>query len=286
MKSGNLSEFEREFELDDEFENTSGYGGFADEAEDVDSEAEYEEEEGEDGEYDEEEDGEYREEEEDGENEYEMESWDNPNEQAYANRLYEAMTNGADNEFEMEQTIDGVLYEMEQDFFFKRFKRLGKKFLQTTGGKLLKKIARNTPFGIAAQALSKVARGDIKGALKGVLNNDLVKNAVTMFPGGGAIAKGMDVANRLLEGETPGVSMANAQRAVQLAKGSYNHLAKNMAQMTNVNQLRDMGKIAVKKAADDMKNHRKGMRRTQIPLKPGAIVTVHAGKFINIWQPQ
>jgi len=276
MNSGNLSEFEREFELDDEFESTSGFDGFSDEASDLNSEYEYEE------------DGEYGDEEYDGDNEYEdeMESWDMPNEQAYANRLYEAMTNGMDNEFEMEQTIDRVLYEMEQDFFFKRFKKLGKKFLQTTGGRLVKKLAQNSPWGIVATGLSKVARGDIKGAIKGVLNNDLVKQAVSMMPGGGAIAKGMDVANQLIEGETPAISKTTAQQAVQLAKGSYTNLAKNMAQMSNVNQLKDMGRDAVKKAADSMNNNRKGMRKTQIPLKPGAIVTVHAGKFINIWQPQ
>jgi hypothetical protein len=280
MNSDNLSEFEREFELDDELENTSGFDGFADESAYADSEAEYE--------YDEEEDMEYGNEEysEESEFEDEMESWDRSNEQAYANRLYEAMTNGIDNEFEMEQAIDRVLYEMEQDFFFKKFKKLGSKFLQTAGGRLVQKLAKNSPWGIVASGLSKVARGDIQGAIKGVINNDLVKQAVSMMPGGGAIAKGMDVANQLMEGETPGVSKASAQKAVDLAKKSYSHLAKNMAQMTSVNQVNSMGKDAVKKAADDMKNHRKGMRKTQIPLKPGAIVTVHAGKFINIWQPQ
>lgn len=270
-----LSEFEREFELDDELENPPGFDSLADEASDIDSEYEY----------DEEEDLEYGEEEVDNEYENETEPWDMEADQDYTNRLYEAMRDGVDNEFEMEQTIDRVLYEMEQDFFFKKLQKAGTKFLRTSGGKLVKKVVKNSPWGIAAKALSKVARGDIKGALKGVLNNDLVKQAVSMMPGGGAISKGMDVANKLIEDETPGVSKENAQRAVQLAKHAYGNLAKNMAQMTSLNQLKDMGKNSVKKAAEDMKNHRKGMRKTQIPLKPGSIVTVHAGKFINIWEP-
>ena len=223
------------------------------------------------------------------ENEYEDNAYEfdngNSREREFENRLYRALTTNHYNEFEADQAINRVFYEFEQDFFFKKLKKYGKNFLKTKGGQLLKKVAKNSPWGIAVEGLTKVARGDIKGALKGVLNNDLIKQAVSFVPGGAAISKGMDIANNMMQNEAPAVSKAKSEKTVQLAKASYSHLAKNLANMSDPNQLKTMGKDAVKKAIADMNVHRKGMQKTKIPLKAGSIVTVH-GTYVNIWQPK
>ncbi len=281
------SEFEREFDtetLDSEFEDTefelendSEYSEEMEFEDESDSESDYLNEFESDNEFE--------------ENEYEDNSYEfdygSSREREFENRLYRALTANHDNEFEADQAINRVFYELEQDFFFNKLKKYGKNFLKTKGGQLLKKVAKNSPWGIAVEGLTKMARGDIKGALKGVLNNDLIKQAISFAPGGATITKGMDIANKLMQNEASDVSKAKAkaEKTVQLANGSYKHLAKNLANMSDPRQLQTMGKDAVKKAMADMDAHRKGMQKTKIPLKAGSIVSVH-GTYVNIWQPK
>ena len=288
------SEFEREFDM--EFESQTLDSEFEDEFE-FENEDESSDEMEFDNEYSSDSEANYLNEFEDNEfennefeenefeeNEFEFDS-NGSREREFENRLYRALNSNSDNEFEMEQAMYEVFNEMEQDFFFKKLRRRLKKFAQTKGGRFLKKIAKNSPWGIAIQGLSKVARGDIKGALKGVLNNDLLKQAVSFAPGGSTIVKGMDIANKVMQGETPTVSKTNVGKTVQLAKGAYGHLANNMANMSNIGQLKTMGKDAVKKAMNDMRTHRKGMQKKRISIKAGSIVTVHS-THINIWEPK
>lgn len=270
-----LSEFEQEFESDDyvsENEHSDYLSEFNDEefeledleeneweTDDADSEYEYEE--------------------------YEAEAWEHSPEQEYENRLYGVLHSGMNNEFEMDQEVDRILHEMEQDFFFGKLKRMGRKFLNSAGGQLAKKLARNSPWGVALGALSKVARGDIKGAIKGVVNNDLLRHAAGFLPGGSLISKGMDVAGALADNETPGISRAQARQAVQFAKSAYGHLANNMPRARSIEHLRGLGKAAVRKAREELRaNSTKGKKKTRIPLDPGSIVTVHP-THINIWKP-
>ena len=278
------SEFEREFDM--EFERQTLDSEFEDEFE-FENEDESSDEMEFDNEYSSDSESDYLnefEENEFEENEFEFDS-NGSRESEFESRLYRALNSNSDNEFEMEQAMYEVFNEMEQDFFFKKLSSRLKKFAQTKGGRFLKKIAKNSPWGIAVQGLSKVARGDIKGALKGVLNNDLLKQAVSFAPGGSTIVKGMDIANKVMQGETPTISKANVGKTVQLAKGAYSHLANNMANMSNIGQLKTMGKDAVKKAMNDMRTHRKGMQKKRISIKAGSIVTVHS-THINIWEPK
>lgn len=263
-----LSEFEQEFELDDnEFESTDDSNEYA--------ESEWES----DEEYEAEADEEFEFEIEDSEGE----TWSYSPEQEYENRLYEVLNSGMNNEFEMEQEIDRVMYEMEQDFFWKKLKSMGSKFLKSTGGQMIKKLAQKTPFGAAIGALSKVARGDIKGALKGVLNNGMLKHAVGFLPGGSLVSKGMDIAGKLMNNETPGISRAQVGQAVQLAKSAYGHLANDLAKTNNPAYLRSLGKTSMRKAMGGMHSPTKGKSKRRIPLEPGSVVTVHP-THINIWQ--
>lgn len=272
-----LSEFEQEFELDSELEleDSMDSNEYADNEWESDEEQEYESEY--ESEYEVEEEYEY--------DDSESEAWNYSPEQEYENRLYEVLTSGMNNEFEMEQEIDRVLYEMEQDFFWKKLKKMGTKFLKSAGGKMIKKLAQKSPFGTALGALSKVARGDIKGAFKGVLNNGLLKHAVGFLPGGSLVSKGMDIAGKYMNNETPAISKAQVGQAVQLAKSAYGQLANDMARVNHPEQLKSLGKAAVRKAMGGMRpSPMRGKNKTRIPLEPGSVVTVHP-THINIWKP-
>ena len=213
------------------------------------------------------------------------EAWEYPPEQEYENRLYNVLNSRMDNEFEMDQEVDRILNEMEQDFFFKKLKSIGKQFLNSAGGQFVKKIAKNSPLGTAIGALSKVARGDIKGVIKAVVNNGLLKHAAGFLPGGSLISKGMDIVSKLENNQIPGISRDQLGRAVQFAKSAYGHLANEMPQVRSVEHLRSMGKVAIKKAREELSsNPMRGKKKTRIPLEEGSIVTVHP-THINIWKP-
>lgn len=148
-----LSELEREFELemDDEFE--LGEDSETDEEYEEDSELEFED-----------------------ESEFAAESGD------YAERFFELSEREFESESEADEEVNGLLNEMERDFFWgglkKRLKRAGKGLLK----KGLKFAAGQFPALQAFKGLTQLARGDLKGML-GALAKAGIMSAI---PGAGA----------------------------------------------------------------------------------------------------
>lgn len=264
-----LSEFEQEFESDD---------AYSENAYESDNEAEWEN--------DDESDDSYETPEEEAfeldSNDQEYENWEDDNdersrEREFEDRLYSALRGDSDNEFEMEMEVERVLHEMEQDYFFGALKKLARKH----GPGLLKKIAGSTPWGMAVKAISKHGRGFIRKAL----NSDLLKTAASFVPGAGPlISKGMDIAGKVMNSEAPNpVSRADVRQAVQVGKQAYQNLAHSLVTMRDPKALPGLGKHALQQAVRTHGSAYKNKKKTEIPLRPGSIVSVHSDKVI-IWQ--
>ena len=162
-----LSELESEYELEvddseSEYESDSEFEFGDSEYEGLDSES--------DGEYESDYEDEY-------ESEFDSESQDGETSQ-YADRFYELAQMEYESESELDQEVNGILNEMEQDFFWKAAKRFIKKRGPGLLGKLGKYALSKSPFGQGFNVLSQVAKGNLKGALAG-----LAKTAMSAHPG-------------------------------------------------------------------------------------------------------
>ena len=184
-----LSEFEREFEAEiedeqigneneSEFESNYEFEFESNDESEEESEFEFE------ADYD-------------SENEHEMEF---QNENSYETRLYEILNNNYESELEFENSLNEVLHEMEKDFFFGSLKKWVKKKGGIKG--LLKKFAKKLPISGAINAITSVARGDFRGALKSIASNGLLKAGLSFIPGGGIALKGLDYVNKFANSET------------------------------------------------------------------------------------
>ena len=224
------------------------------------------------------------------ENEDEFEFQD---ENSYESRLYEALNSNYESELEFENSLNEVLHEMEKDYFWGSLKKWVKKKGGIKG--LLAKYGKKLPIVSAANALSSVARGDLRGAVKSIAGNGLLKTGLSMIPGGGVAARGLDMANKLLgDSETPKVSMDNVKQAVAVGKDAYDNLARQLASAQSPQDLVNMGKKALQQAIQGNKpsaassgmqqSGKKSGSRTRIPYPKGSVVSVHAD-YISIWKP-
>jgi len=210
-----MSELESEYELEMD----------GNEAEYADSEYEFGDSEYEaEGDYEEELDGEYESDyEEEYQDEYESESESGDGSSSeYAERLFELAQMEYESESELDQELNGILNEMEQDFFWKA----AKGFLKKRGRGLLGKVGKfalsKLPAGHALTGLSALARGNLKGALSG-----LAKTALSSHPG---LAAAMPALGALGFGEAEaGDENREAwDNYVEVAQEAYENLAANI----------------------------------------------------------
>lgn len=265
----NLSEFEREFELDDvrEMEMDS-------DAWEMGYDNEYEFEDGRDAEYEGEQEWEAGQDE--YEPEYQPESYEGGGrDREFEDRLIETLTD-RENEFEMEMEIDRVLHEMEQDYFFPQIRKLAK---QHAPG-FIKSLAGGVPAALASKVFSEKGRRFLRGALK----NRWLQKAAQFIPGGGPIiSQAMDIAGRMAEAEMPqSAPRKEARQLVKVAKTAYQNLARNMVGMpagSTAAQLVDTGKKVLQQAIKEHSAY-KGKRRQIIPRPADSIVVVRPDKII------
>lgn len=269
-----LSEFELEFESDDAYSENAFEAG-----NDFPEEAEWEKDDEMEDSYETPDEGEFELESDDQEFEtWQEDSGEHSRDREFEDRLYNALRSGTDNELEMEMEVRWVQHEMEQDYFFKSFKNLRRKY----GPGLLNKIAGSTPWGMAVKAISKHGRGLIRKAI----NSNLLKTAAQFIPGAGpVISKGMDIAGQMMNSETPvqPVSRAEIRRAVQVGKQAYQNLAHGLVTMRDPKELPELGKNALQQAVRTHGGAYKNKKKTEIPIRPDSIVSVHRDKVI-IWQ--
>ncbi|WP_187260520.1 hypothetical protein [Pontibacter beigongshangensis] len=212
------SEFEREFEFDDEstmvsdeFESEYNDEEFDEnefEAGDTSSaEAYYEDE------YEFENEGDYLSEF-DEENEFESEFKNLPDGR-YERRLYEIFSTSYENEFEFENDFNQVMHEVQRDFFFKKIKKWGKK-LAPIAKLALKAIPGG---GTLTDALKQITK-DPRGLLKTLAMKFGPQALNAVVPGAG-LALGAVLGNS----ETDDLARQAARDTVALARESYANFA-------------------------------------------------------------
>lgn len=207
-------------------------------------------------------------------------------ENTYESRLYEILNNNYESELEFENNLNEVLHEMEKDYFWGSIKKWVKKKGGIKG--LLAKYAKKMPIVSAANAISSAARGDFRGALKDIAGNGLLKTGLSMFPGGGVAAKGLDMANKFLgDSEAPAVPMEKIKQMVAVGKGAYDNLARQIVDAQSLQDIKDMGKKAWQQAVQGQRNSateatkgRGSGQRTVVPLPKGAAVHVYADRVV------
>ena len=244
-----LSELEGEYELEMD-DSESEY--------ETDSEYEYgdSEYEGLDSESDEEYESDY---EDSYESEYEYESQDGET-SGYADRFYELAQMEYESESELDQEVNGILNEMEQDFFWGAAKRFLKKRGPGLLGKLGKYALSKSPLGQGFNVLSQVAKGNLTGALKG-----LAKTALSAHP---ATAAAMPSTAALLgfeASEGPEASREAWNNYADVAREAYENLAATITpQAVNPAVASDLAKRALRTAMVRSRRRSGGRHRGRV----------------------
>lgn len=140
----------------------------------------------------------------------------------YGERFYELAQREYESESEVDREIDGLLNEMEQDFFFGGVK----KFLKGKAKGLIKKglkfAAGKIPALQALQGITQLTRGNLKGLLA-----SLAKAGLAAHPAGAAALPAL----KALGFEASEDSEANREawdNYVEVAREAYEHLADNL----------------------------------------------------------
>jgi hypothetical protein len=299
MENTYLSEFEQEFEMDDEtngstdsFSNNESDGEYSYEMDDesenddeleVDDEFENDEELESDEEF---ENDDELENDEEFENDYA--AWSRAGhydrDREFETRLYNAIQSNANNELDTELEIDNILHEMEKDYFFGSAKNWLKRKARKYG-----KFA--IPGYGALKAVSSLGRLNLRNLLK----NKLLQTAAGFIPGAGPIvSRAMGIAGDVLN--KADAAKQRIQDVVQVGKDAYQNLAAAIPDAQNEMEVRNASKEAWRKAVSNRaqtRDHRlqsRGMstggqrninyHRTKraFPLPPNARVAVFPNK--------
>lgn len=206
LRETDISELEREFELEmdsfemnEEFESDNEF----EMNEEFESIGELEYEEGSEGEAD---------------DEYEFEAVSD-----YAERFYELSQRSYESVAELNEEVDGILNEMERDFFWKG----AKDWLKKKGKGLLKKglsyAAGQIPALKALQGLTQLTRGNLKGFLGSLANAGLA----AAIPGGAAILPALKAIG-FNPTEGGGVEKEAWDNFIEVSREAYQNLAQNL----------------------------------------------------------
>jgi len=140
----------------------------------------------------------------------------------YAERFYELSVRQFESESEVDEAINGLMNEMERDFFFKKLK----KRLKSAGKKLIKKglkVAKRLPLSKVAKGVTQLARGNLKGLL-GNLAKAGLGATLSAVPGGAAIMPAL----KSLGFEASEDNRDAWDNVVSVARESYDYLASNL----------------------------------------------------------
>jgi len=293
-----LSEFEREFELDNFSSEYEGGMNMSEEFEDelendfsnesneelethdeyeLDNEYESDNEYELDSEYESNDEYEFEDEQQDSESENYLQEY-NSRDQEFEHRIYSALSGEYENSFEMEQEIDRVLYEMEKDYFFGGLKKFIKKKAGSLGN--LTGIAKHFFPGGTLASLAKYAGVDVRNLLKSNMFKKLLATGANFaMPGvGGAIA------GKLLNSETPNANnaRAHARQTVRVAKDAYRNMAGLMPNLRRGNIPKQISQFSRQALTMAQKKHSgyRGRTKKVIRINSNSIVVVKSGRVI------
>lgn len=272
-----LSEFEKEFELDNFSSEYDGEINMSEEFED-ELENDFSNESNEElethNEYESNDEYEFEDEQSDSEFKNYLQEYNSPD-QEFEDRIYSALNGEHESSFEMEQELDRVLHEMEVEYFWKSAKNLWKKHKN----KIIPFAKQLIPGGTLA-SLVKFAGGDLRNLLK----SDLVKEGLSMAANAAMPGVGGAVASGLLDSETPNTNnpRAQARAGVKVAKAAYQKMAglvPNLRPGNVPNQISGFSKQALATAKQQHSAY-KGRTKQVIQIKPDSIVVVRPDRVI------
>ncbi|MBN8821882.1 MULTISPECIES: hypothetical protein [unclassified Spirosoma] len=212
-----LSEFEQEFELDNESPDSYNEFELVDNEFDNEGSWETDNEFDSEGNYDVQNEADYLSEFETDDEFENDDEFDSTPDGRYEARLYEIFSNNYENEFEFENDFNEVMHEIEKDYFWGALKKWGKKLAPLAKG-ILKAIPGGGTLTTAIQQITKDPRGLLKSlAMK---FGPQALNAVV--PGAGAIL-GTVLSNQ--EMTSPSAARQAARDTVALAKQAYTNFA-------------------------------------------------------------
>jgi hypothetical protein len=139
----------------------------------------------------------------------------------YAERFYELSQRSYESVSELNEEVDGILNEMERDFFWRGAKNFLKKKAKGLVSKGLKFAAGQIPAFKALQGITQLTRGNLKGFLGSLANAGLA----SAIPGGAAILPALKTL-----GVSPGGEMEREawDNFVEVSREAYQNLAQNL----------------------------------------------------------
>ncbi len=159
--------------------------------------------------------------------ELEMEDVDQPSRETdpavndLAQKFFELSQRQFESESEVDSAVNGLLNEVERQFFFKRLvKRAKRGFLRKLanyGGKFVKGL----PAFQAIKAATQLARGDLKGTLGSLAKSGLA----SAIPGGSAVLPALKSLGAFETNEDSEADIDSWRNYVGVAKEAYEHLA-------------------------------------------------------------
>ncbi len=195
----------------------------------------------------------------------------------YADRFYELSQRSFESEFEMDDSVNRLLTEMEREYFFRglwrRMRQGGRWLLRRAAG-----LARGTPIGRIVSGVTQLARGNLRGAL-GSLARAGLGSLVSAIPGGAAALPAL---NALGLGETddPERNREGWNNYVSVVREAYDNLARNLNERANdpieANRLATEAFRAGMRSAQNNRPQTTSRGRRVISLRSGERVIIKA----------
>jgi len=147
----------------------------------------------------------------------------------YGERFYELSQRQFESESEADNAVNGLLNEMERDYFWGKLKRLAKKGFKWGLKNLVKKglsFAKGLPVFKAIQGATQLARGNLKGFL-GSLAKSALGAGLNFIPGGG-VARSALSSLGFGESEAREENLEAWNNFAAVAREAYGNLADNL----------------------------------------------------------
>lgn len=153
----------------------------------------------------------------------------NEPEERFAERFFELSQREFESEADVDDAVNRLLGEMEREFFFKglmkKVKGAGKKLLSKGISHLGKQLGSKFP---AIQAITQLARGNLKGALGGLAKTALTAGLAAV-PGGAVALPALKALGFESGMDDPDAQREAWGRYVTLVREAYDDLATNLS---------------------------------------------------------
>ena len=215
---------------------------------------------------------------EDRELEREFEEIEEESADDYAERFHELSQRQFEAESEVDDAVNGLLNEMERDFFFKGLR----KKLKKAGKGLLKKglkLAKGLPAFQAVKGITQLARGDLKGLL-GSLAKAGLGAAISAVPGGAAILPALKALGFEAAEDDPEANKEAWRNFVGVSREAFDSLAQNLHEQAD--DPLEASRLATRAFQEALEKGRARVGGLRTVDKATRIVRVRKGETVKV----